>query len=288
MKFFICCSFSLLLITIFYSCQNNQVENTETIKKVVSNGPFCYFTNEKGERDSVPDPNQPFYSVVDFPSLDSVLIRGHWYSSNDTAVTILLCHQARWNKYEYDSIAVVLQQKGYNCLAIDQRCGGEMGAKKERVNVTMQNALAAERQVDYLDAEKDIIAAISYLYEKVSRPIVLWGSSYSSTLALYIGLESEKVGAIVAFSPGDYFAEDKGSLIPLIENSQKPFWITCSKKEEIETKGLFRNQNLSMNQIFFVPSNDGEHGSKALWSNVPGHKEYWDSLMDFLNPKSIN
>ncbi len=37
--------------------------------------------------------------------------------------------------------------------------------------------------------------------------------------------------------------------------------------------------------VFFKPKKEGKHGSKALWSNNPDNKEYWEALTKFLKTK---
>lgn len=236
-----------------------------------------------GVLDSIQNKHSSAYERVQFPSLDSLLIDANYYPVSPTAPTVLLCHQARWNKYEYDSIAVVLQEKGYNCLATDQRSGGIMNLDGiHPINATYQRATAAGLPTEYLDAEQDIIAAIDYLYTKNQQAIILWGSSYSSTLALYNGLNNDKVAAVISFSPGNYFSDQKGSLIPLIEASTKPFFITSSKEEAEGIQNLIQSKTLSSQQVQFIPEADGYHGSRALWASKVGHEEYWTALINFL------
>lgn len=254
------------------SCHNdnNTVTNTTVI-------PDTSATTPTETADSL-------YTIIDFPSEDSLLIRGHWYHQHDTATTILLCHQARFNKYEYDSIAVVLHQKGYNCLAIDQRSGGMMGdSAKGWNNKTYQRALAADKSTTYLDAEQDIKAAISFLHQKQQQPIILWGSSYSATLALYNGLNNEKVKAVIAFSPGDYLENDSRDFNTVLAKAEKPFWITSSKEESAAIAQLLKLTSLDDQHVHFIPTSDGKHGAKALWNTHADHTAYWQSLLRFLD-----
>ena len=240
-----------------------------------------------GHLDSITNKRSNAYKRIQFRSLDSLLIDANYYYSSDSAPNILLCHQARWNKYEYDSIAVVLQHNGYNCLAIDQRSGGTMDVDGiHPINATHQRAMAAGLPTEYLDAEQDIVAAIDYFYKQAKHPIIIWGSSYSSTLALYNGLNNNKVFAVVSFSPGNYFSSQKGSLIPLITTSAQPFFITSSKKEAEGIKNLIQKTKQNNQQIQFIPKGDGYHGSRALWASKEGHEEYWAAIFSFL--ESLN
>ena len=235
---------------------------------------MAFNEKDKSENLVIQDP-----TTVQFPSLDGVEISADIYEINENAPVILLCHQARYNKYEYQDIAPKLNEKGFNCIAIDQRSGGEL---RNHQNITHQNALKNNKPTEYLDAEQDIIAAINYVYKKYQKPIILWGSSYSSTLALYIANENDKIEAVVSFSPGNYFADQKGSLIDKMAIFQKPMFITSSKKEVQGIKNILQKMNLKDNQIHFIPVNDGYHGSKALWEGQKGGDEYWTAINDFF------
>ena len=217
--------------------------------------------------------------TVDFPSKDGIVISAHIYETDKDAPVVLLCHQARYNKYEYTDIAPKLNARGFNCVAIDQRSGGEL---RNHENITHNNAVKQHKPTEYLDAEQDILAAIDYVYKKYKKPVILWGSSYSSTLALYIASENDKIAAVISFSPGNYFAGKKGSLIDKLENFSKPMFVTSSKKEAPGITKLLQKMQLNSQQVQFIPSGEGYHGSKALWEGQKGGEEYWNAIDDFL------
>ncbi|MDF1547682.1 MAG: dienelactone hydrolase family protein [Bacteroidales bacterium] len=255
----------LLVITIaFLACNQNQSTDEEQ---------FNSFADSGNSEKTMPE-------KVYFPSLDSLKITANLYHLNDSAPVIVLCHQARFNKFEYDGIALKLLGMGYNCLAVDQRSGGPISSQK---NETYLEALKKGKSTDYIDAEQDIIASVNYVSKKYSQPVILWGSSYSSTLALYIGLENEIVKAVIAFSPGNYLSEAKGSLIDKMKDFKKPFFVTSSKPEAAEVKELLSKVTLSDKQVRFVPESNGNHGSRALWESQEGAEEYWKALLTFLS-----
>jgi dienelactone hydrolase len=218
--------------------------------------------------------------LVEFPSKDSVMITGNLYQIDETSPFILLCHQARFNKFEYSGIAERLNEMGFNCMAIDQRSGGPIGSKQ---NETYLRALKKGKGIDYVDAEVDIQASIDYITKTYSERVVLWGSSYSSTLALYIAVEREDVSAVLSFSPGNYLADKKGSLIEKLEAFNKPMFLTSSKSEAKYVSALLEKHELLQNQVQFVPEGAGHHGSRALWNNQQGGEEYWLAITNFLN-----
>lgn len=217
---------------------------------------------------------------VEFPSLDGVTVVANLYQISEEAPVIVLCHQARYNKFEYNDIAPKLNKLGFNCLAIDQRSGGQLS---NHDNETHLNATKQGKLTDYIDAEQDIIAAVNFAADKYKQPVILWGSSYSSTLALYIANENKNVKAVVSFSPGNYLAKYKGSLIDVIPSIKAPVFITSSKSEANTVKNsLLKKSKLGANLVFFEPKEKGYHGSKALWESQPGGEEYWVAIKRFL------
>src|ERR1041384_2600098 len=115
-------------------------------------------------------------TTVTFHSSDSVTITADWYPAAENAPVILLCHQARFSRGEYKDIAPRLNKFGFNCLAIDQRSGDEVNDVR---NETASIAKRSGRKTDYLESEKDIIAAVKYLNDKYRKRIIIWGSAYS-------------------------------------------------------------------------------------------------------------
>lgn len=218
--------------------------------------------------------------VVEFPSLDSLTITAHLYQIDETSPFILLCHQARFNKFEYSGIAEKLNKMGFNCMAIDQRSGGPIGKTQ---NKTYLRAVKAGKDIGYVDAEPDIRAAIQFVSKNYSEKMILWGSSYSSTLALYIGVEMDEVSAVISFSPGNYLADQKGSLTDKLEAFEKPMFLTSSKAEAKYVEALLEKHKLGTNQVHFIPEEPGHHGSRALWINQQGGEEYWNAITNFLN-----
>ncbi len=239
----------------------------------------CSTKTEKYSEVNCPENKKNCPELIEFNSLDSLKISAHLYQIDDSSPLILLCHQARFNKFEYAGIAERLNRMGYNCMAIDQRSGGPIG---DRQNLTYLRARKLEKDVDYIDAEPDIKAAILYLYKKNNSKIILWGSSYSSTLALYLAAEMDEVSAVLSFSPGNYMADKKGSLIDILSDFDKPMFLTSSKYEANAVSKLLSKHKLTKDQIQFVPEGNGHHGSRALWINQMGGDEYWIAVGLFL------
>ena len=216
---------------------------------------------------------------VEFVAKDGLLISGNLYEIGLDKPVILLCHQAGLNRIEYMDIAPRLNELGYNCLAIDQRSGGDFAGKP---NNTVQRAANKGMKPSMLDARQDITGAIDYLNKKYKTRVIVWGSSYSSSLAMLEGVSNKKVKAIIAFSPGDYFGKNAPSLSAVFQKIDKPFFVTSSKEEAKILKTLIGNNPLKKNQIQFVPKLEGFHGSRALWTGQKGAEEYWNAVVTFL------
>jgi len=234
---------------------------------------------DKCSKVNCPEKKKVCPELVEFNSLDSLKISAHLYQIDDSSPVILLCHQARFNKFEYAGIADRLNKMGFNCLAIDQRSGGPIG---NRQNQTYLRARKLDKSVDYLDAEPDIRASILYLSNRFNSKVILWGSSYSSTLALYLAADMNEVSAVLSFSPGNYMADKKGSLVDVLKDFEKPMFLTSSKSEAKGVSQLLNEHELTKDQIQFIPEGNGHHGSRALWINQIGGEEYWLAVGLFL------
>lgn len=165
-------------------------------------------------------------------------------------------------------------------MAIDQRSGGHF---VEWFNETMLRAVEKGKPVGYLDAEQDIVAAIDFASKKYGQKVILWGSSYSATLAIHIAASNNNVNAVIAFSPGDYFNDKKASLRDVFKDFSKPFFVTSSRGEAVELSKTFESISLSDTQVHFIPKNQGFHGSRALWRTSEDNAEYWTAVERYLD-----
>ena len=223
---------------------------------------------------------KPIPEKITFPSMDELPITANLYHLNDTAPVMVLCPQAGWNKVEYVESAKTFMEMGYNCLATDQRSGG---ALLEFRNETKEAAEKDSLPTDYLNAEQDIIAGVDFASKRYDQPVILVGSSYSSTLALWVASENENVKAVISFSPGNYFVEQKGDLALRLQNMEKPMLVTSSKQEALDLSTLISGMELTEMQYQFEPEEEGYHGARALWKTNNGNEEYWTAVTDFLN-----
>jgi dienelactone hydrolase len=215
--------------------------------------------------------------TVTFPAADSVEVTADWYPVSDEYPSILLCHQNRFSRGEYQETALRLNKFGFNCLAIDQRVGSEVNGV---INRTALAAKSRGQQHEFTDAEQDIRAGLDFLYNKYNKPVILMGSSYSASLAMKIANGNNKVLGVIVFSPGEYFQE-KDFTRNAIVGLDKPLFATSSKEEAESVTDLLRDVN-SRIKVQYVPQSAGDHGSKVLWSKSPSNQDYWVALMSFL------
>ena len=212
-----------------------------------------------------------------FPSKDGLMITADWYPVSSSLPVILLCHQNRFSRGEYNETALRLNKFGFNCLALDQRVGDEVNGI---INETAIEAKKKNLNPTFVDAEQDIVAAVDYLFEKYQRPITILGSSYSASLALKIAAENPNVASIIVFSPGEYF-DDKKYISNHIQTLTKPIFATSSREEADGVTELLKDIN-SRIKIQYIPASKGDHGSKVLWPDSQYNQEYWIALMSFL------
>ncbi|MDC0257579.1 hypothetical protein OAK35_02435 [Crocinitomicaceae bacterium] len=236
---------------------------------------------ESTEKESI-ESTAEFPEKITFPSLDGLAVTANLYEIASDNPVIVLCHQARFNKAEYHGIAERLNTLGFSCMAIDQRSGGPV---VEYQNDTNLAAVKAGKEVDFLDAEQDIRAAVKFASEKYKRKVILWGSSYSSSLVPFVAADMDEVSAFVSFSPGDYYQPEKESLVTILKDFEKPMFLTSSKREAVELSKLVQEIGLNQNEVQFIPESAGHHGSRALWVNQDGGEEYWQAITAFLNER---
>ena len=225
------------------------------------------------------------FKEISFKSLDGLEVTAdlYWKHDEKSKPFIVLCHQAGWSRGEYREIAPMLNELGFNCMAIDQRSGGAVEGVS---NQTASRATRAKKSVTFVDAEQDMIAAIKYARGNYANgKLVLWGSSYSSALALRIaGEHADKVDGVLAFAPGEYFAR-QGKPGNWIENSARkitaPVFVTSAKREHSSWKAIFKSISAA-DATSFLPETAGNHGSRALWRKFGDSKDYWVAVKGFL------
>jgi len=223
-------------------------------------------------------------TLIKFKSNDGIEITADLYMQHPkTAPFIVLFHQARSSRGEYLEIAPRLSLLGYNSMAVDLRSGNESNGV---INETSVAAVKSMKPTQYVNAYQDIDAAVKYATEYFSDgKIIIWGSSYSSALALrYAGDNPEAIDAVLAFSPGEYF-RNQGQTATYIQegaiNITKATFITSAKNEKNSWWKIYEAIP-GENKSYFLPTTSGNHGSKALWRQFGDSLRYWDAVEKFL------
>lgn len=222
--------------------------------------------------------------TITFKAKDGLEVTADLYlTKDDKAPMIILFHQAEWSRGEYKEIAPKLNKLGFNCIAVDQRSGGEVN---DINNETFKRAEAKGLSTAYVDAMPDMIAAIDYIknnYKAASKTII-WGSSYSAGLVLKIASERKDVDGVLAFSPAEYYekmGKPKDWVTSTIHNINVPTFITSAKMEKKKWWDIAAKISED-NRAYFLPTKLGKHGSRALWSKYNDSAEYWKAVKEFL------
>jgi dienelactone hydrolase len=221
--------------------------------------------------------------TVTFTASDGVTVTADHYVVSTQSPYLILLHQAGYSRGEYRETAPKFANLGFNCLAVDLRSGGEVNFVK---NQTTIDAISKQKTIGYLDAQEDIIAAIDFVASRTKKPIILVGSSYSSSLALIIACNNFKVKAVVAFSPGEFFGsqlEVKAST----HNLMVPVFATSSRLEYNRMEQMLSHIPRKHLNLFKPSQAEGVHGSRALWEANPNHSEYWMAITQFFSQLKI-
>lgn len=228
---------------------------------------------------------------ITFPSADGLLITADSYVTHtpDRTPLVLLFHQARWSRGEYQEIAPRLNALGFNCIAVDLRSGDYVKGKE---NETARRARNAGLSTSYVDAMPDMIAALRYVRKQhPDSKLIAWGSSYSASLVLKVaGDYPDLVDGVLAFSPGEYFSKlGKGRtwVKDSARNIRIPVFITSSSDEVSQWSSIYEVIDVEGKRSF-VPPAGGKHGAKALWKKYADSERYWNAVADFLRSNFID
>lgn len=202
----------------------------------------------------------------------------------DTVPFIILFHQAGWSRGEYQEIAPILNQIGFNCMAVDQRSGNAVNGVQ---NQTFISARKLMKETKYVNALPDMDAAISHAKTYLAKgDLIIWGSSYSSALVLKIaGDRAQDVNGVLAFSPGEYFqsmGKPKDYITSSAKNIQCPSFITSASNEKSSWWSIYESIPTD-SKSYYLPETSGNHGSRALWRKFSDNQGYWDAVTTFLS-----
>ena len=259
---------TIIGFSVLTACSSSSIEEKKE--------PNTDSTNVSVVADTAKSDTIKIHGKIEFTAADGLPVTADSYEVLPGEKYILLCHQADFSRGEYIETAKRLNQLGYNCLAIDQRSGNTCN---DILNETAQRAKEKKLKTEFADAQQDIEAAINYIHNHSGKKIIVLGSSYSAALLLKIAKANDKLSAIALFSPGEFL--NGINLQKESEGISIPVFATSSKKESKDVAKLLTAIKPE-NKTIFVPSAEGDHGSKVLWPTAPDKDEYWNALESFL------
>jgi alpha-beta hydrolase superfamily lysophospholipase len=215
--------------------------------------------------------------AVTLRARDGVSVTGLAYTAEHPKAIVLLFHQADSSKGEYATIAPRLVAAGFSALAIDQRSGGSLYGPNE-------TASRFGKEASYEQAKPDLEAALDWATAK-HLPVVLWGSSYSASLVFEVAAEHpQEVGAVMAFSPGEYF-DDTKAVARAAAKVRVPIYVTSAPDPgEVSDAKAILAASPARSKTQYVPQ-FGVHGASMLIEaqDPKGAAENWKHALAFLN-----
>ena len=206
---------------------------------------------------------------------DGAKVYGRYTRVGNAKALILLFHQAGSSKDEYAAIQPRLAQMGFSSLAIDARAGGDLFGPNETITHLGHTG-------SYGDAKQDLDTAVKFGLNE-GPPVILWGSSYSSAWVFPIAAEHRgQIAAVMAFSPGEYLAEDKvGQAAALVD---APVFVTSAKDPDEIAAAKAIVAAVPRDATQFIPTKGGVHGSSTLLAtrDPEGAEENWAAVTAFL------
>lgn len=216
---------------------------------------------------------------ITFFASDKLEVTADFYLYDSAAPYIILFHKENSSRGEYREIAPKLQKMGFNCLAVDLRSG------KESNFVPNETAAAAQKKNipvrNLLDSEKDMLAAMEYIENTATKNrYIILGSSFSASLAMKVANKNKKVTAVIAYSPGEYFAPL--SVKDWAKEYDRLVYVSSTKREQPFVNELLEGIPGEL-LTKYQQSGDGVHGVQALNNDNPNAGECWMSLLLFVN-----
>ncbi len=197
------------------------------------------------------------FKEITFETADQRTVYADFYPALEpnSEKVILMFHQANSNAGEYEGPALTAITLGYNCIALDQRAGGEMWGRTNRTTTKGGTG-------EYMDAYKDMEAALDYCHTHNYTTILVWGSSYSASLAFKLATEDSTIKAVIAFSPGEYL-EDPHIVKSWAQKTTVPTFFACTEGELGDGRQDLFNA-LHTDKKVLACFNGGVHGTSTL------------------------
>jgi alpha-beta hydrolase superfamily lysophospholipase len=214
-------------------------------------------------------------------AMDGLAVHGEATDATGPArAALLLFHQAGASAAEYAPIAPRLAAAGFDCLAIDQRAGGDMFGGD---NLTA-DALHG-RPVNFLDAFPDLEAAMIEAHRRwPGTRLIACGSSYSAALVFLLAARHpDLISAVIAFSPDEYLSG--ASVHRAAASLRCPIFVTsAADPQEEAAAAAILAASPSRLKVQYRPM-IGIHGAATLRPDTDpqGSEACWTALLAFLS-----
>ena len=241
----------------------------------------CQNTKESKQPQTQEGPKE-----ISFFTPDSIQIFGDLYELDKNSPTILLFHQGGSNaRAEYGSIVPRLLEKGFNILATDQRMGGQYYGSYNRTLEHISDHLYSNAY-GFCDAYNNLESALDYVVKAgFKSKIILWGSSYSATLAIQLAHKNQDaVSGVLAFSPAGGAPMKDCPADPYFDDLQVPL-LVLRPPNEMEIESVQKQFDLVREKGHQVyAAINGVHGSSMLVEERVGAdvSDTWDVVFEFL------
>ena len=192
---------------------------------------------------------------------------------------VLLFHQARSNRHEYDPIAPAINKIGFDTLAIDQRSGGNMWGE------TNQTVAAAGNSTGYTEAFPDLQAAVDWAVAKKYKTIVTVGSSYSSALNFFLAKKNaDKITAMASFSPGEYLGGGEWTVANAAKGLKMAVYVTSASSDQERASVDAIVSEAGIKRLTRAKPTSGVHGASTMRRdrNPRGYQENLAHFIAFL------
>lgn len=247
---------------------------------------MAIFGSCQKKHEAIKTDNVGAVSEISFYTPDSIKIFGDLYELDKKEKTILLFHQSGSNaRGEYAPIIPVLIEKGYNILAIDQRVGGQYYGNYNRTLANIPTNIFNDGY-GYCDAYNNLESALDFMIDSgFSGEKIIWGSSYSASLAIQLANNRQSdIDGVLAFSPASG-GSMKGCLPNKYFETLKTPLIILRPPNEMENENSKLQFDLAnkYNHKTYVPKY-GIHGSSMLVKERVRNEveETWTVVLSFL------
>lgn len=229
---------------------------------------------------------------ISFYTPDSIKIIGDLFEQNKKENTILLFHQGGSNaRGEYSSIIPELIELGFNVFAIDQRVGGQYYGSYNRTLANIHTNSFGDGY-GYCDAYNNLESALDYIINAgFTGHKILWGSSYSASLAIQLANNRQNdVDGVLAFSPASGGSMKDCLPDEYFETLKLPLIILRPPNEMESEKSKLQFELAEKNNHQTYAAKNGVHGSSMLVKERVGTdvKETWNVVYSFLEKIGMN